>query len=330
MSRPAEMLPLFPLQPEQGYRDESSRFAIAWSHSRRTLLERCPRHYYYEYYGANARSGVDDPCKATLRFLKNLRNRYIRAGQILHAAIARFFRLAQDGEVWTSQRLESWATRLLDRDVAYSKLHPNGQESSVEGQPESVLLLEFYYRQRDAEALYSDIRTRLIRSLRTFMNHDAFAWCRMAGADPRTLIEAAISIPGFPCRLEGRVDLAYCGEDGVNIVDWKIGDADGGGESLQLVTYGLWACTEFKCSAERVHIYKAYLGSGRLVAYELAEWSLQAARARILQDATRMQFLHRYGQDAVADAFTPCAQRGICALCPYQGICPVGRYFQHA
>ena len=41
---------------ELGRADRSRELArIEWSYSRRVILERCPRQYYYEYFGASAR-----------------------------------------------------------------------------------------------------------------------------------------------------------------------------------------------------------------------------------------------------------------------------------
>jgi len=40
---------------------------IAWSYSRRQLLEQCSRRYYYEHFGATRLN--DGPSKELLRFL---------------------------------------------------------------------------------------------------------------------------------------------------------------------------------------------------------------------------------------------------------------------
>ncbi len=32
---------------------------LKWSHSKRSSLEKCPRGYYYKYYGANKRTAKD-------------------------------------------------------------------------------------------------------------------------------------------------------------------------------------------------------------------------------------------------------------------------------
>src|SRR5437870_1491550 len=93
---------------------------IAWSYSRRQLLEQCLLRYYYEYFGSSRRTSAAD--KDLLRFLKSLQNRYERAGAILHQVIATWFRKAQRGERWVPDRLERWAQSLFSRDRAFSAM----------------------------------------------------------------------------------------------------------------------------------------------------------------------------------------------------------------
>lgn len=323
MSGNVEMLPLFPQTPDDDADEDSGGLSVRWSYSRRSLLERCPRQYYYEYYGSATRGANADALKATLRSLKCLQHRHAFTGQILHAAIARFFRLAREGQLCPNNQVVDWALRQFDRGVIYCRTYPQGY-GPVDENIEPTLLREYYYRQANADALYSESRARLVNSLRTFLTQQEYEWCRAAGTHPSARIEAHFSIDTVACRIEGRVDLAYCGEDGVNIVDWKIGNDEGATASLQLVAYGLWGSAEFNRSIENVHVYKAYLGSGRLVAYTLSPELMNAGRARIVQDARIMQFLHSYGREAMAEAFTPCAQPAICSLCPYKMSCPAG------
>lgn len=297
---------------------------ITWSYSRRALLEKCPLQFYYEYYGSNVGTATEDPNKQILQFLKRLENRHTRAGGLLHLVIATFFRRAQKGDVWGSQRLQEWAAGMLDRDVTASASDPNGEAFIFDTRP-PTLLREFHYHEPEAKQYYQQVRARLLRAIGTFRNHPSFDWCRVVGMDPTALIESHIAISGLPCSVDGRVDLAHNGESGVNIVDWKLGEVDGGDDSLQLCAYALWACERFSCGPTDVHIYKAFLGSGTLVEFPVSERILRSARARIIQDALNMNLLDSYGRAGRSDAFTACAQRKVCSMCSYQKICPIGR-----
>ncbi len=303
---------------------------ITWSYSRRGLVEQCPRKYYYTYFGAAARKSLAEPEKATLRQLKALQNRYERGGALLHLAISTYFRRAQAGTPMSGEQLVDWVQSLFRRDVTYSASDPGGL-SPLRGQYPPVLLREYHYHQADAEALVSGSEQRLVAAVRTFMNADAFDEFRRAGVRPGALVEQRLRLPGLPCKIDGRLDLAYQEAGQITIVDWKMGERDGSGsESLQLAAYALWAVEHYQVSPDAIRVCKAYLGTEEVEDFLVTESILVMARARIIQDAERMSALHPYGEQSIVDAFTPCAQQAICSLCPFQRVCPEGRNFLHA
>jgi hypothetical protein len=131
--------------------------------------------------------------------------------------------------------------------------------------------------------------------------------------------------------VDGKLDLAFVKGRCVSVVDWKTGDASGDGDdSLQLAAYALWASHHFAAAADAIAVYKAFLTGDAIVRFHVSESALANARGRILQDAERMAVLHNYGQRGEIEAFTPCAQANVCALCPFQEVCPEGRAVLHA
>src|SRR5437762_1784719 len=130
---------------------------IVWSHSRRGMLEQCPLRYYFTYYGSNKLLADKEPQHALLSRLKALQNRHQRTGTILHHVIATNFRKAQAGEAWSTGRLIDWARLLFQKDVEYSRSHPEG-ENPPEGRYAPTLLQEFYYQMPDAMKLCAQAR----------------------------------------------------------------------------------------------------------------------------------------------------------------------------
>jgi hypothetical protein len=59
-----------------------------------------------------------------------------------------------------------------------------------------------------------------------------------------------------------------------------------------------------------------------VAAFAIGDREARRAEARVLQDLEAMVGLDPYGREAVAAAFTPCGQRRVCSLCPYQEFCP--------
>lgn len=302
---------------------------MKWSYSRRTVLEQCPRRYYYEYYGARALAATGDPNEPILRLLKLLQNRHERAGTIAHLVISTYFRKARSGEVWTVDRLCTWAQDIFRSDWAYSQADPNGISRPI-GRFPPVLLHEYYYCHPDASALCSEAEKRLVNAVYTFGTSPRFAEFRLTGGMSSSLVEHRLTLQGLPCQVYGKLDLAFgSGGRGV-VIDWKLGDSSNGGDdSLQLAVYALWASSHFACEPEAITVCKAHLATGDVTHFSPTERVLGNTRARIIQDAERMAALHDYGQRGIVDAFTPCAQHEVCKLCPFQKVCPEGRAVLH-
>ena len=296
---------------------------VTWSYSRRDVLEKCARRYYYEYYGATAPA---EPDKVEVSRLKRVQNRYERAGAILHFVIAAYLRAARKGEMWTTERLLRWAATIFADDRNYSLADPDGAAPPTKTFP-PALLREFHYREPDAAEKIREVEQRLTVALSAFLSGPVFAPFRVAGTHEDALIEARLALKTLPCRVTGQIDLAYPGER-FTVIDWKMGAGDGSGDdSLQLAVYALWAHTARGVASDALAVYKAHLGGNAVQPFRVSDQLLASARARVLQDAERMAFLARYGNDGVAEAFTPNPHRAVCALCSYQRLCPGGKVF---
>jgi PD-(D/E)XK nuclease superfamily len=297
--------------------------SVRWSYSRRNLLEKCPRQYYYQHYGSLKSVAKTEPAKELLQQLKNLRNRHYQAGQHLHTAIAKYLKRTQEGRGSSVSEMIEGSLRAFRNDVDYSRHDPKGSCPPA-GKPPPALLQEYFYALPDADMLCAEAEEKMLHALENFASHTTFAAVRMAGTAPNAWIEESFSL-NIGCPIRGKVDLLFFVDGRISIVDWKMGESDAGDDSLQLATYALWACHEYERAPEDIQIFKAFLSSGELVKFSTDAEELEAARARILQDAERMAIAEGYGQNAAIEVFTACAQQGICASCPYLQACPEGK-----
>ena len=303
--------------------------SIVWSYSRRSLFEQCLRRYYYTYYGASVRTAKSDADKSELRRLKALTNRFERSGELLHLGIARYLRAAQEDAPMNAARLIEWLRSVLRRDIEYSSRDLEGLHIP-EGKYPPRLLREYHYRQQDAQRLLEEAEERLVEAVHIFATHPALEPFRLAGSTPGALIEHHLRLPKRALRVDGRLDLAYQQGEHVTVVDWKLGAADGGGdESLQLAVYALWATDHYSATADHLRIVKAHLTGPDLADFTVSDHTLGFARIRVLQDIERMLTMERYGNDGAVDAFTASPYPKVCALCPFQRICPDGREYLH-
>lgn len=307
---------------EQGYSGTQSISIdkVAWSYSKRSTLEQCARRYYYEYYGANKKTAKEEKEKDYLHLLKAAQNRFERAGSILHLVIRVYLQKTRDGNVWTPSRAIDWARGLFEEDIRYSRQYPDGNHIAQVTYP-PTLLREYHYHQPDADSLCNETSQRLIKALGVFFDkhYDVF---RRGATNANAVIEARISLKGYPCKVGGQVDLAYPDGNHVSVIDWKMGGEEGtGDDSLQLAVYGLWALDRFQCSVNELQVMKVHLSSGEISSFRADTEVFASAQARIIQDAERMAVMDYYGSAARKEAFTPCSYASVCRLCSFEKVC---------
>lgn len=303
---------------------------ITWSYSKRGVFERCQRRYYYEYFGSAVAMTAVEPQQAVLHQMKALEGRHERAGSLLHLGIKTYLRRAQQEMPMADSNLVEWLLGLFQRDCEYSRADPDGERPLTVRFP-PVLLLEYHYRQPDADRLMAESTEHLREAAQAFLSAPVFAPFRQAGMRPGALIEQHLRLPGLSCKTDGRLDLAYREDGQVTIVDWKSGGNSGDGtDSLQLAAYALWAQDQYQIIPEAIHIYRALLREAAIESFPVTAHLLDQARVRILQDAERMAMAQSYGESGRVEAFTPCGQAGVCRLCPFQRVCPEGSKLLYA
>lgn len=91
--------------------------------------------------------------------------------------------------------------------------------------------------------------------------------------------------------------------------------------SLQLAVYALWASKIEKISPENIEISKAYLYDDSLDSLVFNSIELDRAKARILQDAYRMNELEEFAKKGSIDAFDMCESIKICEKCSFKRLC---------
>jgi hypothetical protein len=300
---------------------------LNWSYSRRESLEQCTRRYFFQYYTAELQN---TEMRNRAQFLKNVKNRFLRSGELVHLVISTYFKNLKKGKTLSADWAAKWAKELFAKDRNYSA-HVRGGGLLWQQQYPPTILDEIMNSSENGAALLIQTEEQMVSSIRNFFGASAFSDFRRLGASAQSRIEAKLSLTGFPVPVSGKVDLAVPMETSVTIVDWKTGAvSDGGAESLQLATYGLWGSAEFGVKEDSVEIAKAYLLTGEVVEFKAGAEAFANARVRIHQDLERMLILHEYGRTGVIDAFTPNPQLGVCRLCPFREICPEGKALIHA
>lgn len=293
-----------------------------WSYSRREVFEKCQRLYYYLYYGASARAAKSDSQKKRLRFLKDLSNRHLRAGDIMHWAISCSLKArAKKGSEWSRNFLVEFARKRFEEDLDFSRRYKEGTPLPTE-MSGPVLLMEIYYGLPSAEQRCREVEAKMVRALQGFQTTTDYVPLRAGVDGNQAKIESPISVKHEGVTLRGKVDLAFSKVGRANIVDWKMGGRDGGADSLQLMFYAIWAMDSFGVGPGLVDLFKVHLGDATVSRFDFEPKSILRAKARISQDVERMRAVDGWGRDGIPEAFTPCGQPRVCAACVFQSVCP--------
>lgn len=284
-------------------------------------MEQCPLRYYFEHYGSILRMAQAEPRKERLRFLKELSNRHLRGGMILHLVIRTYFKRLQRGEEWSSDRAIGWAREIYRGDLEFSRGYRRGDELPRDTKA-PALLMEFYFGFPDAEVLWAESEARLVGALTNFFASPEIEPYRIGGAIPGALVEKSLGIKRRGFSAAAKPDLAYTYGDRIAVIDWKMGGAGAGDDGLQLYTYAMAASQHLGRDLEDIDLYRVGLADDEVSTFVMGAREAARAEALILQDLEAMGALDGYGREGVAEAFTPCAKLRICALCPYQEFCP--------
>jgi hypothetical protein len=317
---PAEQLAFDGIESATAPDPVVKRASIAWSYSRRGVLEQCPLRYYYEYYGSNLRTAEAEPRKEQLRFLKKLSNRHLRAGDIAHFVIRAYLNRLQGGEEWSVDRVVGWAREVYRGDLEFSRGYRRG-ETVPSGLRAPVLLSEFYYGVPNAIELWEESEAQLAAALMNFVRSPKLEPFRVGGGRPDALVETRFKLKQERFSAVGMMDLAYPEDGRIVVVDWKMGEG-AGDDVLQLYAYALEAVRRFGCNLADLTLYRVSLVDDEVSSFMIGVREASRAEVRILQDLETMEGLDWYGREAVAAAFTPCGQSRVCALCPFQEFCP--------
>lgn len=287
---------------------------VDWSFSKRQTLFQCARKYYYQYYGASARTAKSEPDKKELREARALKNLNLRAGEIVDVVIQTFLSkpTARD---WHEDRLVSWASSMVEADRKFNR----GESPENGNSFTPPRLMEYLWDFPDADARLEKAKEKIVTAIRNFYRSPAYEMVRHRKGILESQKKIALYIDGS--RAVGKIDVAIQDGESFHILDWKLGKQGSADEHLQVGFYGLWALRTVAAS-QSVRLYMAYLGEGLVIEHTFPDAvNPLAVKGRIIQDLNILRQLHPYGAEARSRAFTPCLRPRICELCQFRKVC---------
>ena len=210
----------------------------SYSYSKREMLERCARQYYYEYYASSKKAPIHSARKELIQQLKQMSNRHLVAGNILHRLIKiRLTRGRGWNPAWFLQNARKW----FEQHHIYSR-DPERNAFMLQDRYPPILLTEYYYDISEKEMLTEETGERLIVALKNFIKNSEVVSLYDGLVEGDFEVEKRIGglkLDGYT--VTGSVDLVIQKDLSIHIIDWKMGLPKESQSSLQLFIYGWWA-----------------------------------------------------------------------------------------
>lgn len=288
---------------------------FSWSKSRDAKFRECLRAYWFHYYGAWGGWSADAPERArTLYRLKNLRSRWMWAGDVVHRCIERALTNLRRG-------IEPLAPDAAI-DATIQTMRDEWRLSRTGAARERLAEHEYALRVPDAE--WQDNADHVRQCLWNFYASRLWETLAKLPAERWLEIESLESFELEGTRVFVKVDAAWRDDDGrVVLVDWKTGRAPDPDHSMQVATYVLHAARAWGVEPTEVETRLAHLATGHTETVRLGPRALEAAVSRIRASIRDMrQVLADDGSNVAREAdFPPLDEPRVCGRCNFRRVC---------
>ncbi len=293
---------------------------FAWSQSRDDTLKKCPRQYYFQYYGSWGGWEATAPERTRqLYVLKQLRTRAMWAGERVHACIERSLNNVRRGiAVLSPDKIAEVTLSQMREDYRSS------QQGNYWKKPKSCALFEHEYSlpvpRQEWQKTADDVRT----CLHTFYTSELFAELRAVPRDAWLQVEELDKFDLDGIRVWAKIDCSFRQGAKVRIYDWKTGRSLAEASTLQLVCYCLHAQAKWGAAIENVVPAEFYLLVNRIQHYQVKSGDVEDARRYIRGSVADM---HSLLADVAANeplaegAFEKTSNTASCLRCNFIGPC---------
>jgi len=294
---------------------------FSWSKTRDETFRKCPRQYYFQYYGSWGGWNVD--CEVRTReiyVLKQLQSRSMWAGSKVHDCIKRALENQRRG---IKPMLEREA---IDATLAsMRKDFANSRRGDYWKNPKSCGLFEHEYKFNLPDSAWKETANHVVKCLENFYQSEVFARIKELSVDQWLEMEDFSSFQLDGIKVHVVLDFSYRdSNDDVVIYDWKTGRSDAERNDVQLACYSYYATHKWSVAPEKIKTVEFNLASGRELYYAITGKSLESIRQHIRGSIRDMKMLLDDPENnrATEGRFTYTTQDAPCRYCNYKKVCP--------
>jgi hypothetical protein len=296
------------------------RNEFSWSISRDEVFQTCPRQYYFNYYGYWGGWGKDAPERTRqIYILKNLKNRYVWAGEKVHDCIKRTLRNLQRGiSILDVDSIVSITLNQMREEFRSSR------EKRYHAYPKTCALFEHEYNVEIDDAEWKRVAEDVEQCLRNLYSSEIFAHLKGLPQQKWMEIEDFSSFYLEGTKIWAVLDCSFSTEEGATIIDWKTGHGPDRDLSLQLACYAMYAAERWRLKPEIIRLVEYNLLYNQTTEFFMSAREIENAKAYIRGSIADMHSLLVDIEDNIPKEerfFTKIKDQRIQERCNFKKVC---------
>ncbi|NIQ39842.1 MAG: hypothetical protein GTN81_14830 [Proteobacteria bacterium] len=263
------------------------RNEFSWSKTRDDVFQTCPRQYFFNYYGHWGGWEKNAPERTRqIYILKNLKNRYMWAGEKVHECIKHTLRHLQRGiPLLDVDRIVSITLNQMREEFRSSR------DKRYLTHPKTCALFEHEYTVELEDGEWKTVADNVEQCLRNFYGSDIFSMLKKLPRELWLEVEDFSSFYLDGKRIWAVIDCSFKTDDGATIIDWKTGRGPETDISLQLACYGMYAVEKWGFKPGKVKLVEYNLLADQTAEFSINAGEIENAKAYIRGSIADMQSL---------------------------------------
>ena len=253
------------------------RNEFSWSKSRDEIFQTCPRQYYFNYYGYWG--GWDKSAPARTRqiyILKNLKNRFMWAGERVHDCIKHTLKNLQRGiSILDVDKIISITLDQMRDEFRSSR------EKRYLMHHKTCALFEHEYDVDLPDGEWKNVAEGVDACLRNFYKSETFSMLKELPQQDWLEIEDFSFFHLDRTKIWAVIDCSFRTKEGITIIDWKTGRATSSDVSLQLSCYAMYGREKWGIEPERIRLVEYNLLSDQKAEFVVTEGEIANTKSYI-------------------------------------------------
>ncbi len=293
---------------------------FSWSQSRDIVFGECARKYYYHYYGSWGGWEMDAPeIRRKLYILKQLKNRYMWIGEVVHSCIERSVKNIYRGiEPLDVERIIEITLKMMRGDFVSS------QRKRYLREPKTCALFEHEYDIDVGKEEWDRVFDRVEKYIRNFYGSEVYQEICSLPKENWLEVEKFSHFLLDNVKVWAILDFAFKDGKDVVIYDWKTGRSEKEeGDNVQLACYALYAMGKWKVPADNIRTKEYNLARNEIYEFPVEDAIIEGVKEYIRGGARDMKelLLDKELNAAVEGDFPKTINENVCSGCNFKRVC---------